>query len=801
MLKNYLKIAFRSIIKQKAYSIINILGLTIGITCSLLIFLFIYDELTYDHNHKNINQIYRVNAAYHLPNNGGFEQYAAGGPMVGEMILKDFPEVIQITRIHKLTNKILEKPNSNEKLYETVFAADSNLFKVFTFPFIAGNPETALQEPFALVLTERTALKLFNRTNVLGETIYFPDDSVNYRITGVIENNPSNTLTKFDLITSFETLKSLHYNFDSWWNYSFYTFLELGPQANVHALDDKIKFISRKYIANQEDGSGYRQEYSLQPLTNIHLESNLRSELEPNSRKSYVIIFGIIGVFILLIACINFMNLATARSAKRAKEIGVRKVSGAFRHQLIIQFMSESLLITCLAALLSFLLTLFCLPYLNNVTGKTLTILTATQPIMWLVIAVIIVLVACLAGSYPSLFLSAFKPTETLKGSFATSSKGNKLRKALVIFQFTISIILISGTIVVYQHLTFLRTLNLGFDKEKIVIVPTRSSKEALRDYSVVREELKRTPGIVGASVSYRVPGKEMGNNVVRIGWDDKATWSDMRFLTVDYDFASLYNIEILEGRSFDENFPSDVEEAFMLNESGMRRLGWINPKDAVGQKLRWQNRSGYVIGIVKDFHFMASNTAIEPFIITMNTNWSAGYLSIKISGEYPANGINTIRTKFESVLPNQIFEYFFLDEDYDKQYKAEDRFMNVFSFFAVVAILIACLGLYGLAMFTAELRFKEIGIRKVLGATTKSLVYLQIKGFLILVIIAFLISAPVSYWGMSKWLNEFPVHEKINPIIYLLSGVLSMLIAWITVSYQSFKASRINPVDSIMHD
>lgn len=593
----------------------------------------------------------------------------------------------------------------------------------------------------------------------------------------------------------------MHYNFDSWWNYSFYTFLELGPQANVHALDDKIKFISRKYIANQEDGSGYRQEYSLQPLTNIHLESNLRSELEPNSRKSYVIIFGIIGVFILLIACINFMNLATARSAKRAKEIGVRKVSGAFRHQLIIQFMSESLLITCLAALLSFLLTLFCLPYLNNVTGKTLTILTATQPIMWLVIAVIIVLVACLAGSYPSLFLSAFKPTETLKGSFATSSKGNKLRKALVIFQFTISIILISGTIVVYQHLTFLRTLNLGFDKEKIVIVPTRSSKEALRDYSVVREELKRTPGIVGASVSYRVPGKEMGNNVVRIGWDDKATWSDMRFLTVDYDFASLYNIEILEGRSFDENFPSDVEEAFMLNESGMRRLGWINPKDAVGQKLRWQNRSGYVIGIVKDFHFMASNTAIEPFIITMNTNWSAGYLSIKISGEYPANGINTIRTKFESVLPNQIFEYFFLDEDYDKQYKAEDRFMNVFSFFAVVAILIACLGLYGLAMFTAELRFKEIGIRKVLGATTKSLVYLQIKGFLILVIIAFLISAPVSYWGMSKWLNEFPVHEKINPIIYLLSGVLSMLIAWITVSYQSFKASRINPVDSIMHD
>jgi putative ABC transport system permease protein len=495
------------------------------------------------------------------------------------------------------------------------------------------------------------------------------------------------------------------------------------------------------------------------------------------------------------------MNLSTARSAKRAKEVGVRKVSGAYRSQLVGQFISESVIMALVSMVLSLVLTVISLPYLNDVTGKSLTLGVASNPIVWLVISAIVLFVGLLAGSYPSLFLSAFKPTETMKGTFSSSAKGHVLRKSLVVFQFTISIMLISGTIIVFKHLSYLRSINLGFDKQQIVVLPTRSVNNALRDYSILRDELKSTAGVAGASVSHKVPGKEMGNNVVRLGWDDNSAWSDMRFLAVDYDFISLYDVDVIEGRSFDEKYPADENESFVLNESGMHRLGWNDPKEAVGQKLRWQNRNGYVIGVVKDFHFMAANVRVEPFILVMNTNWSAGYLSVKFTSGDPASKLQDIQEQFNKVMPNKIFEYFFLDEDFDQQYKAEDRFLKVFTFFAVIAILIACLGLYGLAMFTAEQRFKEIGIRKVLGATSQSLVYLQVKDFILLVTIAFALSVPLSYIGMNKWLETFPERENINPIIYVLSGILSVIIAWLTVSYQSIKASMINPIDSISYE
>jgi putative ABC transport system permease protein len=693
------------------------------------------------------------------------------------------------------------KPDSDEKLYETVIAADSNLFKMFTFPFLSGDPETALIDPFTLVLTENAARRFFNRVDVVGEALYFPEDSLEFKITGVIQNYPSNTHLKLDIITSMATLRATHFAMDSWWAYSTYTYLELFAGTDAKALEEKVRFISRNYIADQEEYSGYRQEYELQNLRDIHLHSNLRGELEPNSREAYVYIFGIIGVFILVIACINFMNLSTARSARRAKEVGIRKVSGAYRAQLIAQFISESVLMAVTAMLLSILLSALLLPYLNDVTGKALTLEVASNPFLWMTVGAIVLFVGLLAGSYPSLFLSGFKPTETLKGSFSTSSRGNVLRKSLVVFQFTISIMLITGTIIVFKHLTYLRNINLGFDKEQTVVIPTRSVNNALQDYTVLRDELKQEPGILGASVSYRIPGKEMGNNVVRIGWDDDAAWSDMRFLAVDEDFVSLYDIDVIEGRSFSREFPADENESFLLNESGMRRLGWTNPKVAVGQKLRWQNRKGYVVGIVNDFHFMSANVPVEPFIMVMNTNWSSAYLSVKISAGDPATRLDAIRARFESVLPDRIFEYFFLDDDFDQQYHAEERFLKVFTFFAVIAILIACLGLYGLAMFTAEQKFKEIGIRKVLGASSGSIVYLQVRDFIMLVSIAFLLSVPLSYFGMTKWLQTFPERENISPLIFVGSGVLSMIIAWITVSYQSIKASLINPVESIGHE
>ena len=798
MFKNYFKIALRSFQKHKGYAALNLLGLTIGITSALMVFLFAYDEFTYDHYHRKAESIYRLNGAYHLPSNGGIEQYAAAGPLVGEMLVKDFPEVKQVVRIRRVGDRMIETPESHDRVYETVFAADSNIFRMFTYQFLQGDPDKSLLDPQSIVITRKVAMKYFNRVDVVGESLFFPEDTMAFKITGVIENNPSNTHLKLDIITSFETLRALGVNFDSWWNYSFYNYLELSDNVDPAELTEKIKFISRKYIADQEDNSGYKQEYSLTGLKDIHLYSNMRSEIEPNSKAAYAYTFLLVGIFIIVIACINFMNLATARSAMRAKEVGVRKVSGAFRSQLIGQFLSESIMMVVFSTLLSIGLAIALIPQLNNLTGKLLSATILSNPVLWLLLGGMSLFVGLLAGSYPSFFLSMIRPVETLKGNFKSSSRGNLLRKVLVVFQFTISIVLISGTLVVYRHLNFLRSINLGFEKEKTIVIPSRFAARADTDFKVLKDELKNIQGVTAASLSYRVPGKEMGNNVVRLGWDEKAAWSDMRFLAMDYDFVSLYDLDVVAGRSFDESFPSDAEEAFMLNESGMRRLGWKDPQEAIGKKLAWQDRKGYVIGVVKDFHFMSANIAIEPFIMVMNKPWSIGYLSLKLTAGDPAHTLDRIHNKFSEVLPDKIFEYYFLDEEYDQQYKAEDRFMNVFTLFAGIAIFIACLGLYGLAMFTAEQKFKEIGIRKVLGASAFSLVYLQVRSFVTLVLIAFVVSVPVAYLSMDKWLQSFPLREKIPVGIFVISGLASVIIAWMTVSYQSIKAANVNPVKSI---
>jgi len=794
MLKNYLLISARLFRKNKIYSFLNVLGLTLGVTCALIIFLFVHDELTFDHNHSG--NIYRLNAAYHLPNSGGFEEYAASGPVVGEMLRKDFLEVEEVVRFRKIDNAVVEKPGTVERGYEKMVAADSSVFKVFNFPFIAGDPATALLEPMSLVVSRRMAEKYFMRTDVIGETLRLPEDTIVFKITGVMENLPTNTHLKFDFIFSFETLKRMHYHLDSWWNYSFHTYLKLSPSTDATIFENKVKFISRKYIADQEDGSGYKQEYSIIPLSKIHLNSNLRTELEPNSKASYVYIFGLIGVFILIIACINFMNLATAKAAARAKEIGLRKVVGAFRKQLIGQFLTESFLMTIIAMVLSVVITTFSLPFINDFLGKELAV--GSSKVFWMGMLIITLAVGVLAGIYPAIMLSGFKPVNVLKGNFRTSSQGNFLRRSLVVFQFSISIFLISGTLIVFKHLDFLRHLNLGFDKESILYIPTGFGITAEEDFKLLKEEIKKSAKAINVTLSSSIPGKEMGNNVVRMGWDESAPWSDMRFLAVDHDFVELYNLEIIAGRDFDQSFLSDENEAFLVNESGMRRLGWKDSKEAIGQKLKWQDRRGYVIGVVKDFHFMAANIAIEPFIMVMNKPWSVGYLSVKLVRGNLEESILNIKKSFSETMEGKIFEYSFLDQEFDQQYKSEERFMSIFTFFAGIAIVIACFGLYGLAMFMAEIKVKEIGVRKVLGASSGSLVILMTSDFIKLVLIAFALATPLAFWSMSLWLSSFPYREKVNPILFLVAGVLSVLIALITVAYQSIQASMVNPVDSI---
>lgn len=798
MIRHYLTIAYRSFIRNKAYSLLNVLGLTVGIACALLIFSFVVDELTYDQYHVQGKNIYRLSAAYHLPNNSGFEQYAVTGPGVGEVVGNDFPEIKEVVRIRRTSDVMFEHPTSKEKFYETVDVADSNIFRVFTFRFLAGNPELALRDVNSIVVSQKIAEKYFGTVDVLDKTLRRAGDSVDFKIAGVFETLPSNTHFHPDLVTSMETYRVLSKtNLNNWWMFSFHTYLLLEPNANPVALGEKVKFISRKYIADQEDGSGYHQEFTLTPFYDIHLHSNFRGEMEANSKFSYVAIFGLVGIFILIMACINFMNLSTARAAMRAREIGLRKVAGAIRRQLVFQFLGEALIVTLLAVLLSVVASFLLIPLVNEISGKEMSLLSIKY--FFPGVIAITIFVALLAGSYPSIFLSAFRPAETLKGSFKNSARGNLLRRGLVVFQFAISVFLIAGTLIITKHMDYLRSVDLGFSQDRVVTIPIRQAGHNGRAGSwavTLKESLERESSVTSATLSSNVPGQEMGNNVVRLGWADDAKWSDMRFLSTDFDFVKTYQLELVAGRGFDRAFSTDEKEGFLLNESGVRRLGFESPEKAIGQKLAIWGRKGMVIGVLKDFHFMSANTSIEPFIVVMNSPGLIAALSIKITGP-TTQAIAQIHDIYQSIMPDP-FEYQFLDEDFDKQYKSEDRFMTLFSIFAVTAIVIACLGLYGLGMFMAELRFREIGIRKVLGATNGHILTLMTSGFLKLVLVAIILAVPVSYWAMTRWLESFPYRESIHPMVFALAGFSALAIALLTVSYQSYRSATSNPVDAI---
>ncbi len=800
MVKNYIKIAIRSLLKHKVYAFLNIFGLTIGITCSLLIFLYVQDELTYDHNHSQADNIYRVACEYFLPNDGGSEKWARTSGVVAQYFVKDYPEIESSVRFRRTPNVVVEKANSNEKFYETIVYADSNIFEMFDFPLLEGDPELALKDPFTAVITEEIAIKYYGRKDVVGEVLKFPNSDSQVRVSGILAPIPANSHLKFGILISYETLRATNRISNSWWGFNAFTYLKVTPGTDPIALEKKIKRISANYILSQETGSGYRQEYYLTALKDIHLKSNYRAEFETNGNESYVYIFSSVGLFILVIACINFMNLATARSVSRAKEVGVRKVVGAYRKHLVSQFLSESIFMAFVALLLSIGLVLLALPILNSFTGKEMTFDPIGNSMLGFALLGITVFVGLLSGSYPALVLSSFRPTQTLKGSFKTSGKGTVLRKGLVVVQFLISIGLIISTLVVFNQLSHMRDLELGFQKERMIFIPTRFGPGTTETFQVLKDRLEQFPEVSGAALSSGVPGREMGNNVVRLGWDQNADWSDMRFITVDYDFLKLYDLELVAGRGFSRDFGTDRNEGFLLNESGVNRLGFESPEAAIGKQLAWQNRQGRVIGVLKDFYYMSVQNEIEPFIVPMQHNQPA-YLSVKVETANFRNVMNRIEETFKDIMPNRIFEYSFLDQDFDRQYVAEEKFSNVFTFFAIIAILIACLGLYGLAAFTAQQKVKEIGIRKVLGATETGVVFLLSKDFIKLVLMSFIIAAPAAYFLMTSWLKDFAERVNIGASVFLIAAGISVFIAVITVSYQSIKAAFTNPVKALRYE
>lgn len=799
MFQNYLKIALRNLLKHKLFSFINIAGLAVGMTSCLLIVLYVWDELSYETQHEKADRIYRLNCEYFLPKNAGSEAYAVTGPGVAPLIAKDYPEIESVVRLRRLRDNLVQKPNSTEKFYESIVYADSTLFDVLTLPLLSGDASTALDNPYSIIISRAMAQKYFGRDDVVGETLNLPMDSVNFKIMGVLEEPAKPSHLKFDFIASFSTLRNFHFRLDGWWNFGYHTFVLLRPGTDADAFAEKMKGISHRYIPDQEKMSGYTQEYSLINLKKIHLDSHLRSEFSTNGKRIYVYTFFGIGILILLIACINFMNLSTARSLIRAKEVGVRKVVGAFRSQLIRQFLTESLVITFLALIMCVIFTEMALPWLNQLTEKQLTLNVARNPLVIVAVLFIVMLTGFGAGLYPAVFLSSFAPLSVLK-SFRSSSKGAFLRKSLVTFQFAISIGLIAGIVLVHNQIQFMREAELGFSKDQVVVIPIRETS-SLPLFRTLQQELEKIPDVVKTSIASKVPGKEMGNNVVRLGWDDQAAWSDMRFLSVDYDYQKLYDLELIEGRWFDRQFPADEEESFVINESAVARLGFASPAAAMGQPLQWQRKKGRVIGVLKDFHFMSLQNTIEPFIAVMSNGHNAENISIKVSTPNYHTMIDRIKAVYETVLPGRIFEYQFLDEDFDQLYRAEDRFNSILLVFTGLAIFVACLGLLGLISYTAQQRTKEIGIRKVMGATVANIVFLICRDFMKLVVLAMIVATPLAYYLINLWLQDFPYRTGVALWVFPFAGLVAVALAFFTISFQAVKAAVANPVQSLKYE
>ena len=815
MFQNYLKVALRNFGKYKIYSAINVIGLAMGMACCVLILLFVQDELRYDRHHEKAERIFRVEMTRMA--DGKMAEKASVAYPAGPTLAETFPEVQEAARLYKAfqSNPTIRY---GDVLYyeEDFFFADSTIFHVFDFEFISGNPHQALNQPNTMVISENLAQKYFANPDApdgyddpLGKILHlniWSLDDVPFKITGVCKTWPKTSHFQWGLLVTFENYhESTQFseNAVSWFWDHFWTYVVLPSSGSAAALSQKLpQFVAQNYPEQIRDGV----QLSLQPLTDIHLHSNRIYEIAANSNIKYVYIFATIAIAILLLACINFVNLSTARAAKRAREIGMRKVLGARRQQLIRQFMSEAVL-TCLAALaICLVLVEVSLPLFNDISGKSLTLNESGSLNITLILAAFTFLVSMLAGSYPALFMSGFQPAKALKGNANSSASGRStLRMGLVIIQFSITIILLIGTLIIRDQLSFLRNKNLGFNKDQIVTVPIRGTN-AQANFEAFRHTLKQHPSVVEVTHLGYILGETIPAEAVLPEGMQLAEPHRMPRLSVDFGFLKTFDIELLAGRDFSEAFSTDRSEAAILNESAMRQIGWSldDPENSpIGKQVELgdrRRRTYTVVGVVKDFHHASLHQPLTPLVLRMMFRYP-GFIAAKLNAADVDGGMAHIRDKWQESDPNQSLVYSFADEEFDKHYKAEDRLSSVIGYFSIFAILIACLGLFGLTAFTAEQRTKEIGIRKVLGASVMGIILLISKSFLKLVLLANFIAWPLAYFMMNEWLTNFAYHIDIGMTVFLASGILAILIAVLTIGYQAVKAALANPVTSLRYE
>ncbi len=789
MFQNYMKVTLRTIRRHKGFSFINIVGLAVGMACVVIILLWVQYELSFDKHHEKAERIFRVASESHT--NPSPTKMVVTPPPMALALVQEFPEIEASARLSRGgRNKLFSF--GNKYFHESFYAVDPSFFEIFTFEFVEGNAGAALDDPYSIVLSEDQARKFFGSQNSIGQIIQF-DEKTDFTVTGIIKSIPSHSHLARDIFIPFETWGKLNEEPLHHWRYwSFYTYILSRPNVNIEEIETKFPAFAEKHGIP-------KQKLFLQPLLSIHLHSHFQGEISPNTHVSTLLLFGSIAILILIIACINYMNLTTARSSARLKEVGTRKVVGAHKSQIARQFLGESLIMALFSLIISLFLVHMFLPFFNSLAERHLALNGDSILQILPGILLLILFVGMLAGSYPAIFLSSFKPITVFRGGEKKGSQKRRLRNVLVVAQFSVSLILIIAAFFVKNQLDFIRDKEMGFDRDQIVVVPLHENK-IRQNVGPVLEELKRNPQILYVASSMHLPNDVGASTTIKWPGKPKEEQTWVKVSEVSYNYTELYGIKILEGRSFSKDFPSDENGAFLVNESAKKLMG---DDFRLGIGLSHWGRpepSGQIVGVMKDFHLNSIHEEIQPLYIYLNPN-RGQHLSIKIQGGSIPQAIGSIRETMEKFSPYYPFEHRFFDDVFNMAYIEEQKMGRMFGVFASIAVFIACMGVFGLSAFLAEQKRKEIGIRKVLGASVSKIVYILTQDLLWLVLFANIIGWPVAYYGMSRWLQNFAYRTDIHLGIFLSSSVLIFLVSFGTLSYQAIKAARANPVDSLRYE
>lgn len=837
MLRNYILIAFRNLVKHKGYTVINISGLAIGLACSIAVLIFVRSENTFDNYHLNKDSLYRLSNESEVISSGSSDRRTVTSILWGPTLKMDYPEVIEYARFVRLPNQ--NNPwelgyGGNSFSEYKILHTDPSMFRMFSWELIQGNPETALSEPSTMVITQSMARKYFGAENPIGKNIEIDpkqrDNNGNlltqtydYTVVGVIQDVPRNSHFTFDFLLPTENLKGIYggdintgADLNTWfWRGSIaHTYLQLADGVNPASFEPKLLDFIKQYPIDSETRSrGYTFAPYLQSISDIYLDGNMQAQMEPVGDRDQIAMFSVIAIFILLIACINFMNYTTAHSTRRAHEVGMRKVLGAYRKQLVAQFLGESMLTSFISLVIAIALSWLILPFFYHYLGKPFFL--NYSDIVFLVSSIVGIglLTGLISGIYPALFLSGFKPLLILKGSFSSKKKKNVLRKGLVVFQFSISVFLFIATLVVYNQLNYMKSYELGFDEDQLLVLNSTLSQSLGADYDAYTNKLLENPHIKAVTNSSALPGLGGGGDLYTEANSSADDGFQLSEAFGDVNFTSVLGLELIAGRGFSEDIALDQgipdedgrirEVSVILNEEAVARFGWSSPQEALDKQIVRDPNSidftGTVVGVVRDFNYQSLHNPIQPLAVISQPNYR--FIAVKLDPSDMQNTISFIDEVTSEFIPELTFEYSFLDQNLQQQYEEEQRTSEVFSYISFLAIFITSLGLFGLATFLTQQRTKEIGIRKVLGANTTEILLDYVKSFVILIFISFLVGMPLAYFAGSNWLSDFPFRINIGIEVYILAAIFTFVIAFLTIGYQTYKATHINPVEALKGD